>query len=89
MAVLDAPTCDAAFAAPRINGQTRLFGLLTYRGDIAGALQTILTDPPYGEGVDQAKVSLDAAHGDNDVTCTGNSIFPADRPRNSPPTPFL
>lgn len=30
---------------------------LTCRGDIAGALQTILTDPPYGEGVDQAKVS--------------------------------
>ncbi|WVQ80745.1 hypothetical protein IAT38_002850 [Cryptococcus sp. DSM 104549] len=25
------------------------------RGDIAGALSTILTDPPYGEGVDEAK----------------------------------
>lgn len=33
------------------------YSKLTCRGDIAGALQTILTDPPYGEGVDQAKVS--------------------------------
>ncbi|ODN82041.1 hypothetical protein L202_02363 [Cryptococcus amylolentus CBS 6039] len=28
---------------------------LVSRGDIAGALGTILTDPPYGEGVDEAK----------------------------------
>lgn len=27
------------------------------RGDIAGALSTILTDCPYGDGVDEAKVS--------------------------------
>jgi hypothetical protein len=27
------------------------------RGDIAGALSSILTDPPYGDGVDEAKVS--------------------------------
>lgn len=26
------------------------------RGDITGALNTILTDPPYGEGVEEAKV---------------------------------
>jgi len=32
-------------------------GTLTTRGDVAGALNTILTDPPYGEGVDEAKVS--------------------------------
>jgi hypothetical protein len=33
-----------------------------HRGDIAGALTTILTDPPYGDGVDEAKVggTLDA-----------------------------
>lgn len=31
-------------------------GVLTYRGDINGALSAILTNPPYGEGVDQAKV---------------------------------
>jgi hypothetical protein len=30
---------------------------LTRRGDIAGALNTILTEPPYGDGVDEAKVS--------------------------------
>ncbi|WVN88369.1 uncharacterized protein L203_103575 [Cryptococcus depauperatus CBS 7841] len=28
---------------------------LVSRGDTAGALSTILTDPPYGEGVDEAK----------------------------------
>lgn len=28
------------------------------RGDTGGALNVILSDPPYGEGVDQAKVSL-------------------------------
>lgn len=28
------------------------------RGDIAGALNSILAEPPYGEGVDEAKVSL-------------------------------
>lgn len=31
---------------------------LTVRGDIAGALNVILTDTPYGEGVDEAKVGL-------------------------------
>lgn len=31
--------------------------LIACRGDIAGALATILTEPPYGEGVDEAKVS--------------------------------
>lgn len=29
-----------------------------HRGDITGALDTILTDPPFGEGVDQAKVAV-------------------------------
>lgn len=29
------------------------------RGDIAGALNAILTDPPHGDGVDEAKVSDD------------------------------
>jgi hypothetical protein len=28
----------------------------SHRGDNAGALSAILTDPPYGEGVDEAKV---------------------------------
>ncbi|WVR07103.1 hypothetical protein IAU60_004142 [Kwoniella sp. DSM 27419] len=28
---------------------------LVSKGDIAGALNTILTEPPYGEGVDEAK----------------------------------
>ncbi|WRT66425.1 uncharacterized protein IL334_003381 [Kwoniella shivajii] len=28
---------------------------LISRGDIAGALNTVLSDPPYGEGVDEAK----------------------------------
>ncbi|RSH86785.1 uncharacterized protein EHS24_005057 [Apiotrichum porosum] len=28
---------------------------LVSKGDIAGALTTILTDPPYGDGVDEAK----------------------------------
>lgn len=27
-----------------------------FRGNIAGALDTILSEPPYGEGVDEAKV---------------------------------
>jgi hypothetical protein len=27
------------------------------RGDIAGALNAILTAPPHGDGVDEAKVS--------------------------------
>jgi hypothetical protein len=27
-----------------------------HRGDIAGALNAILSEPPYGEGVDEAKV---------------------------------
>ena len=30
--------------------------MLISRGDIAGALSLVLTDPPYGEGVEQAKV---------------------------------
>jgi hypothetical protein len=29
------------------------------RGDTAGALNLILTDPPYGEGVEEAKVRLE------------------------------
>jgi hypothetical protein len=28
-----------------------------HRGDIAGALNAILSEPPYGEGVDEAKAS--------------------------------
>lgn len=28
-----------------------------YRGDTAGALNAILTEPPYGEDVEEAKVS--------------------------------
>ena len=28
------------------------------RGDITGALSEILSDPPYGDGVDEAKVSF-------------------------------
>ncbi|KIR25702.1 arp2/3 complex 16 kDa subunit [Cryptococcus deuterogattii 99/473] len=28
---------------------------LVSRGDVTGALNTILTDPPYGDGVDEAK----------------------------------
>lgn len=29
-----------------------------HRGDIAGARGAILTDPPYGDGVDEAKVQI-------------------------------
>lgn len=36
----------------------RLWDRADGRGDVAGALNTILTDPPYGEGVDEAKVSF-------------------------------
>jgi hypothetical protein len=46
---------------------SRLTLIPTHRGDISGALNTILTDPPYGDGVDDAKVShipsqLDTLH---------------------------
>jgi actin related protein 2/3 complex subunit 5 len=29
----------------------------TARGDVSGALNSILSEPPYGDGVDEAKVS--------------------------------
>lgn len=41
------------------------------RGDIGGALSTILTNPPYGEGVDQAKVG---AEGSRELRRTAGSL---------------
>lgn len=37
-------------------GNAVLIPFLRDRGDASGALVTILTDCPYGEGVDEAKV---------------------------------
>lgn len=41
-----------------------LFFLLFARGDIAGALDQVLTDAPYGSSVEEAKVRM-AAHSYN------------------------
>ncbi|KAL1411549.1 arp2/3 complex subunit [Vanrija albida] len=64
---------DGALADARARSQeTRNF---VSKGDIAGALATILTDPPYGEGVDEAKDLTTSA-----VTLILNSTRAADIP---------
>jgi hypothetical protein len=54
------------------------------RGDIAGALNSILAEPPYGEGVDEAKVSL---HLSSDAVILADGIEPHDE--RTTPNPEL
>jgi actin related protein 2/3 complex subunit 5 len=42
--------------------------LIYDRGDVAGALNTILTEPPYGDGVDEAKVSYMGSRSSENAT---------------------
>ncbi|KAL7421655.1 arp2/3 complex subunit [Cryptotrichosporon argae] len=64
---------DGALGEARARS-TETRGLVS-KGDIAGALSTILTDPPYGDGVDEAKALTTSA-----VLLVLNSTRAADIP---------
>lgn len=51
------------------------------RGDISAALNVILTDCPYGEGVDEAKVSLLVLSLQGVLTVEHNDEYRLDHPQ--------